>query len=64
MAKRPEALKATPAEYSSVTPMRVVFPHGFIEADGTHRVWLAGQLVDDAAELGLLRARGVELQEK
>ncbi len=42
---------------------RVTFPYGFIDDDGIHRFWSAGQQVLDADELDLLLARGVTLQE-
>ncbi|WP_428375190.1 hypothetical protein [Lichenicoccus sp.] len=58
------APQGVPAGEGGVPAMRVKFPHGFFEADGTHRAWLADQIVDDAAEIEMLRARGVELQEK
>ena len=68
MARRPATSEmppqGVPEKARAASTMVVRFPHGFLEADGTHRVWLAGQVVDEADELELLRSRGVELQER
>ena len=42
---------------------RLVSPHGFIDEQGAHRFWQAGQEVRAADELSLLRERGADLQE-
>ncbi len=68
MARRPQppelGLPGNGAGENAVArPMRLVHPHGFYHADGVHRFWAAGQVVQDGAELELLRRRGVDLQE-
>ena len=59
-----EAPEAPPGEEPLVRGyFKVTFPYGFIDENGIHRFWQAGQLVLDADELDLLQARGVSLQE-
>ena len=59
-----EAPEAPPADEAAVQGcFRVTFPYGFIDEDGVHRFWQAGQAVVDADELDLLQSRGVSLQE-
>lgn len=59
--------EAPPAPPDDVQPdeacFRLSFPHGFVDADGKHRFWHAGQVVRDADELELLRMRGADLKE-
>ncbi len=58
-----EAPEAPSAEEATLRGFKVAFPYGFIDEDGIHRFWQAGQPVFDADELDLLQARGVILQE-
>lgn len=37
--------------------VRLVRPHGFIDEDGTHRYWKAGDVVSDPATIKLLSDR-------
>ena len=65
MARRTrEAPEAPPANQPVLkNGFKVTFPYGFIDEDGVHRFWQAGQPVLDADEVDLLLSRGVSLQE-
>ncbi len=65
MARRTrEAPEAPPADEVAVSGcFKVIFPYGFIDEDGVHRFWQAGQPVLDADELDLLQSRGASLRE-
>lgn len=47
----PEAVKA-----------RLLYAHGFIDENGTHRMWKAGDVVSDPAEIAMLTERGADLE--
>ncbi len=40
---------------------RLTRPHGFIDGDGRHRYWHAGDVLSDAAEIAMLKARGAPI---
>ena len=61
--RRKEASSTPPDGVREEADHTLTFPHGFIDEDGTHRFWHAGQRVLDHEELELLRARGVDLKE-
>ena len=65
MARRTrEAPEAPPADEPALrSHFKVVHPYGFIDDDGVHRFWHAGQPVLENDELDLLQSRGVILQE-
>ena len=60
---RKEAPSAPPDSIRKKIPVRLKFPHGFIDDEGLHHFWHADQQVLDDEELELLRGRGVELKE-
>ena len=64
--------RETPPVFSGSAPgksmkrkaFRLTFPHGFVDEEGKHRFWQAGQEVQDDEELALLRRRCAVLQEE
>jgi len=63
--RRREAPEAPPNEARNGGGWyKLAHPHGFVDENGSHHFWHAGQRVRDARELELLRARGVDLTEE
>jgi hypothetical protein len=57
-ATEPEPEKIVPA----IQRHRLVRPHGFINQDGRHCYWTAGDVVSDPAEVAMLKGRGASLE--
>ncbi len=56
---------AAPAPAEDVAPparIKMIAPHGFIDEDGTHRLWQQGQEVFDPADIALLAERGARFE--
>ncbi len=59
----PPDIETTDGVLANKCRYSLVFPYGFIDGNGMHRFWHAGQPLRDPDEIALLQARGVHLTE-